>query len=396
VNPDLPLTLLGGLTPAAFMRRHWQRKPLLVRQAIPDFKPPISAAQVKRLARNDDVESRLVWRDSGHWQMENGPFSRLPAAREPGWSVLVQSVDQHSDDVAELMQRFRFVPDARLDDLMISVASDQGGIGPHFDSYDVFLLQGQGKRRWRIGRQKDLSLLPNLPLKVLAHFEPEADYVLEPGDMLYLPPHIAHDGVAMGGDCMTLSIGFRSPSDATLVRGLLEAAADQITARAGEPCGPYGEPPLPGPDLSGMYRDRDQPATATPAEIPAAMVQQALAALARIRFDETLSARFLGCWLTEPNRNATFDAPNQEPPDLAKDWPDSGCLRLDRRSRMLYRGKQLFINGETAPIAPNVVLRKLADARRLSCADPLCRSLNDAQRKLLTQWLDDGWMHFDR
>jgi len=395
VNPNSPLALLGGLTPAEFMRRYWQRKPLLIRQAIPGFKPPLSPAQVKRLARNDDVESRLVWRESEHWQMEHGPFARLPAAREPGWSVLVQSVDQHDDATAELMQRFRFVPDARLDDLMISVASDQGGIGPHFDSYDVFLLQGHGKRRWRIGRQKDLSLMPDLPLKILAHFEPEEDYVLEPGDMLYLPPHIAHDGVAIGGDCMTLSIGFRTPSLATLARGLLEAAADQITARAGEPCGPYGEPMLPGPDLSAMYRDRDQPATASPAEIPAAMMQQALTALARIRFDEALATRFLGCWLTEPNRNAVFKSPAQEPPDLAQTWPNAAVLRLDRRSRMLYRDKQLFINGEAVPCAPNAALRKLANERKLSCNDAVCRRLPAAQRHLLTQWLDDGWLHLE-
>lgn len=395
MNPDLPLPLLGGLTPADFMRRYWQRKPLLIRQAIPGFKPPLSAAEVKRLARQDEVESRLVWREAGQWNMENGPFARLPAAREPGWSVLVQSVDQHDDGVAELMQRFRFIPDARLDDLMISVASDQGGIGPHFDSYDVFLLQGHGKRRWRIGRQKDLSLVPGLPLKILAGFEPEEDYVLEPGDMLYLPPHIAHDGIAVGGDCMTLSIGFRSPSRATLARGLLEAAADQLMARAGDPCGPYGEPPLPGPDLSAMYRDPGQPATAAPAEIPGTLVQEALAAIARVKFDEALATRFLGCWLTEPNRAAVFDAPVAEPPDLAESWPGEGRLRLDRRSRMLYRGKQLFINGEAVDATPSAALRKLADERSLSCGDPLCRSLSDTHRGLLTQWLDDGWLHLE-
>jgi len=395
VNPDIPLTLLGGLTPADFMRRYWQRKPLLIRQAIANFKPPLSCAQVKRLARRDDVESRLIWRESGSWNMEHGPFARLPLVREPGWSVLVQSVDQHDDAVAALMQSFRFIPDARLDDVMISVASDQGGIGPHFDSYDVFLLQGHGKRRWRIGRQKNLALVPELPLRILAHFDPEEDYVLEPGDMLYLPPHIAHDGIAVGGDCMTLSIGFRSPSYATLARGLLEAAADQLMARSGAPCGPYGEPPLPGPDLSAMYRDPGQPATAAPAEIPAAMMQHTLAAFARLRFDDALATRFLGCWLSEPSRNAVFDAPAQEPPDLTQDWPNSGQLRLNRCSRMLYRDRQLFINGEATSIAPNIALRKLANERTLNCTDPLCRSLTQVQRSMLTQWLDDGWLHFD-
>ncbi|WP_415830141.1 cupin domain-containing protein, partial [Bordetella pseudohinzii] len=237
---DQPLALLGGLSPNDFMRRHWQRKPLLIRQAIPGFKPPETLAALKKLARRDDVESRLIWREQGQWQMENGPFARLPKASEPDWTLLVQSVDLHSDAAAELMQRFRFVPDARLDDLMISIASDGGGVGPHFDSYDVFLLQAAGKRRWRYGRQKDLSLQPDLPLKILSRFEPEHEAVLEPGDMLYLPPQAAHDGVALGDDCMTISIGFRAPTQAALARGLLEAAADPAMARIGLLGGPYG------------------------------------------------------------------------------------------------------------------------------------------------------------
>ncbi|WP_203564656.1 cupin domain-containing protein, partial [Bordetella pseudohinzii] len=297
---DQPLALLGGLSPNDFMRRHWQRKPLLIRQAIPGFKPPETLAALKKLARRDDVESRLIWREQGQWQMENGPFARLPKASEPDWTLLVQSVDLHSDAAAELMQRFRFVPDARLDDLMISIASDGGGVGPHFDSYDVFLLQAAGKRRWRYGRQKDLSLQPDLPLKILSRFEPEHEAVLEPGDMLYLPPQAAHDGVALGDDCMTISIGFRAPTQAALARGLLEAAADQAMARIGLLGGPYGEPALPGPRLDGLYRDPGQAATRHPAALPDALVQATLDTLSKLRFDDALAARFLGCWLTEP------------------------------------------------------------------------------------------------
>ncbi|MFQ6686591.1 cupin domain-containing protein, partial [Bordetella pertussis] len=230
MNPATALALLGGLAPADFMRRYWQRKPLLIRQAIPGFKPPASIAALRQLARRDDVEARLIWREQGQWNMENGPFARLPKAGEPDWTLLVQSVDLHHDAVSALLQQFRFIPDARLDDIMISVAGDGGGVGPHFDSYDVFLLQASGRRRWRYGRQKDLSLQPDLPLKILSRFEPEEEHVLEPGDMLYLPPQAAHDGVAEGGDCMTISIGFRAPSQAMLARGLLEAAADQVMA----------------------------------------------------------------------------------------------------------------------------------------------------------------------
>ncbi|OZI23196.1 cupin [Bordetella genomosp. 9] len=393
-RPDQPLDLLGGRTPAQFMKSYWQRKPLLIRQAIPGFKPPVGIAELKRMARNDDVASRLIWREDGQWQMEHGPFARLPKASEPDWTLLVQSVDQHHDAAAELMHRFRFIPDARLDDVMISIATDGGGVGPHFDSYDVFLLQAVGRREWRIGQQRDLSLQPDLPLKILRHFEPEATYVLEPGDMLYLPPQVAHDGIAQG-DCMTISIGFRAPDQATLARGMLEAAAEQVLARAGQASGPYGEPPLPGPRLQARYRDAGLQATRHPAELPEGLAAAALDAVRRVRFDEALAHRFLGCWLTEPGAAAVFDVPAQDGPDLASEWPASGVLRLDRRTRMLYRGRQVFINGETAPVPASPALRQLADARRLACGDPMARRLTEQERECLVQWLDDGWLLYE-
>ncbi|WP_251864758.1 cupin domain-containing protein [Achromobacter sp. Marseille-Q4962] len=394
MNLDHPLPLLGGLSPDDFMRRHWQRKPLLIRQAIPGFRPPLTLAAVKKLARRDDVESRLIWRENGEWRMEHGPFARLPRDNEGDWTLLVQGVDLHSDAAAELMQQFRFIPDARLDDVMISIASHGGGVGPHFDSYDVFLLQAAGEREWRYGRQKDLGLQPGLPLKILSRFEPEHTAVLAPGDMLYLPPQAAHDGVAVGDGCMTISIGFRAPSQADLARGLLEAAADQVMARVGLLGGPYGDPPLPGPRLSGLYRDPGQPAVDHPAQVPDGLIEATLATADKLRFDEALAARFLGCWLTEPGNAAVFDPPSDQPPDIEAQWPAQGRLQLDRRSRMLYRGKQLFINGETAGAAAEPALRKLADARALDCADPLCARLSDSARTQLADWLDAGWLHY--
>jgi len=393
MKTDLPLTLLGGLSPDTFMRRYWQRKPLLIRGAVPGMRPPESVAALKKLARRDDVESRLIWREGGVWNMENGPFARLPKVNEPEWTLLVQSLDLHSDAAAALIQQFRFVPDARLDDLMVSIASTGGGVGPHFDSYDVFLLQGQGRRRWRWGRQKDLSLEPGLPLKILSNFEPEEEAILEPGDMLYLPPQAAHDGVALDDDCMTISIGFRAPTQANLARGLLEAAADQAMARVGLLGGPYGEPALPGPRLDGIYRDPGQPATGQPAALPDALVEATLATLQKLRFDDALASRFLGCWLTEPSQLSVFDSP-EDPVDLEDSWPEAGRLVLDRRSRMLYRGRQLFINGETAMVPADAALRELADARELACADARCRKLSDDARACLADWLDSGWLHY--
>ena len=399
MHTDQPLALLGGLTPSQFMKTYWQRKPLLVRQAFKNFKPPVSMATLKKMSKRDDVESKLIWRDQDAWNMEVGPFSRLPKMSETHWTLLVQSVDIHDDAACALMNQFRFVPDARLDDLMISIATAGGGVGPHFDSYDVFLLQAQGRRHWKFGQQKDLSLVPDLPLKILQNFEPEQEFVLEPGDMLYLPPQAAHDGIALD-DCMTISIGFRAPDEAALACGMLEAAADQILSRAGVACGPYGEPALPGPALDKFYRDPGQPAVAHPAEIPERLTEAAIAAAGKIRFDHALATRFLGCWLTEPNQAAVFDSPLSheldEEQDSEKDTQAYTHWVLDRRTRMLYRGQQLFINGEAALVKAEAGLKRLADARELAGTDPAAKRLSKDALEALADWLDDGWIHLVR
>lgn len=389
IDIHAPTPLLGGHSPAEFMRTYWQKKPLLIRQAIPGFKSPVSPANLKKLARRDEVESRLIWQENGEWNMENGPFSRYPKVSEPQWSLLVQSVDLHDDATAQLMQQFRFIPDARLDDIMISLASMSGGVGPHFDSYDVFLLQGSGQRQWRISQQKDLSLIPDIPCKILQHFVPEQEFVLEPGDMLYLPPHVAHDGISLSDECITVSIGFRAPSLAVLARGLLEVAADQLSAKAGLGFGPYSTPPLPGPDLSGMFRDKGQPATTEPAALPETLVSSALAAVQKIEFNERMAARFLGCWLTEPNSLTVFPIA-EDMTDIEDVIADNGCIGLDRRSRMIYRGNDVFINGEALDIKANALLKKLADTRRLDAAD--LKKASETTLTLLQEWMDDGWV----
>lgn len=393
MNPNKPLALLGGLTPAEFMKTYWQRKPLLVRQAFPGFKSPISIPALKKLSKRDDVESRLIWREKKQWQMECGPFGKLPKASEPDWTLLVQSVDIHDDAACDLMNKFRFVPDVRLDDLMISFATAGGGVGPHFDSYDVFLLQAHGRRRWQFGQQKDLTLVSGLPLKILKNFVPEHEFVLEPGDMLYLPPQAAHDGVALD-DCMTISIGFRAPDEAALARGMLEAAADQILAGAGLASGPYGEPPLVGPKLDAIYRDPGQSASAHPAEIPDRMIEAAVKAASKIRFNEALAHRFLGCWLTEPNQDAVFDTFDMDA-EQESDSPYTHWV-LDRRTRMLYRGQQLFINGEVAPVRAEQALKILADERELRGDHPAASKLSEEAQEALADWLEDGWIHLTR
>lgn len=389
IDINAPLTLLGGRSPAEFMRTYWQKKPLLIRQAIPGFTSPVPPAGLKKLAKRDDAESRLIWQENDEWNMENGPFARFPKVAEPNWSLLVQSVDLHDDATAALMQQFRFIPDARLDDIMISLASRNGGVGPHFDSYDVFLLQGRGQRRWRISQQKDLSLVPDIPCKILQHFAPEDEFVLEPGDMLYLPPHIAHDGISESDECITVSIGFRAPSLAVLARGLLEVAADQLSARHGLGFGPYSTPELPGPDLTGMFQDKKLAATTEPAALPDELVSSALAAVQKITFNERMAARFLGCWLTEPNALAVFPIA-EDMVDLEDVIEGNGRLVLDRRSRMIYRGADLFINGEALVQKTNATLKKLADTRILTSAD--LKKASAPTLTLLQEWLDDGWL----
>ena len=366
-----PLALLGGISPAQFMRTYWHKKPLLVRQAIPGFKPLLSRSELLDLAGQDGVESRLVQQQGGgQWSPAHGPFSRrrLPALKQPGWTVLVQGVDLHVQAAHELLQPFRFIPDARLDDLMISFATDQGGVGPHFDNYDVFLLQAHGKRRWRIGRQKNLSLQPDVPLKILTHFEPEEEYVLEPGDMLYLPPMWAHDGIAEG-ECMTYSVGFRSPKQDELARELFLRLSD-----APDEC-----------PKDVVYKDPKQTAVAHPGEIPAALLDFARQALEKALAEPLALERALGETLSDPKPGVWF-----EPAD---DFGLIENVRLNQRTRMLYDAQHIFINGESYLAAGRdaELMRQLADTRQLSSAE--VQQLSDDALQLLSSWVDAGWAH---
>ncbi|WP_353139105.1 cupin domain-containing protein [Limnohabitans sp.] len=368
-----PLTLLGGISPAEFMTTYWQRKPLLVRQAIPEFKPLLSRPELFELAQKNEVESRLVMGTNGgqrDWQMQRGPFKRraIPKLTERDWTLLVQGVDLHDDRVADLMAQFRFIPDARLDDVMISYATQGGGVGPHFDSYDVFLLQAHGQRRWRIGRQKDLSLVPDMPLKILANFKPEFDWVLNPGDMLYLPPRYAHDGIAQD-ECMTYSVGFRVPQTGDLARELLVRLSEGAEDTAG----------------CDLYKDSMQPAVSNPAEMPQGLTEFAVSALQKSLKDPKSLQRALGEYLTEPKANVWFeigDAPNQ-----------LRSVRLDRRSKMMYDAHHIFLNGESwrAGGKDAALLRQLANQRALSSND-LAKASPEAMG-LLFEWCDDGWLH---
>lgn len=369
----LELPSLGKLTAAQFLHRHWQKKPLLVRGSLPECAGLVERGALFDLAARDDLESRVVSRHGGTWRVEHGPFtarrlSRLPRA---GWTLLVQGVDRVLAGVQALSQRFAFIPYARFDDVMVSYAPSGGGVGPHFDSYDVFLVQGEGSRRWRVSRQRDLSLVEGAPLRILRRFRPSHEWLLNPGDLLYLPPRCAHDGVA-AGPCITYSIGFRAPLAQELGQRFLEFLQDRIR-------------------LAGIYSDPGLKPTRHPARLPDDMLRKARRTLGRIRWDDAETVRFLGSYLSEPKDTVVFDRPvrpileGQFGARLAR-----GGVRLAPQTRMLFRGNNLFINGEThsasAPAAQ--LLSRLADRRSL----PPQRRVDRESIGLLYQWYRAGYV----
>ena len=368
-NLDAALPLLGGISPQTFMRRHWQRKPLLVRGGATAWAGQMPRPTLFELASRDDVESRLVAQTARGWQVSAGPHDRLPPVKRAGWTLLVQGVEAQLPAARALMDAFRFIPEARLDDVMVSWASDGGGVGPHFDAYDVFLVQIAGRRRWRIGRQSDLSLRDDTPLKILRDFEPEEEWVLEAGDWLYLPPRWAHDGIAEGADCITASVGFRAPS-------MLELA-DQLLPRLLDP---EDDEPV---GLMSRYRDAGQAATLDPARVPEALQQFAQDALLKAVGDPQRLARALGEWLSEPKAQQMF-APQAGDPEQG--------VALAPASRMLVDRWHVFFNGEAyrASGRDATLMNRLANERALGSAD-LSR-LSPAARGLVNDWLEWGWL----
>jgi 50S ribosomal protein L16 3-hydroxylase len=375
-----PLDLLGGLSPAAFMRDVWQRRPLLIRGALPaagtEGAPlaPVTPHALFALAARDDVESRLVVRDAaaGGWSLRHGPFARrrIPALATPGWTLLVQGVDLHLDAAHALLQRFRWIADARMDDLMVSYASRGGGVGPHVDSYDVFLLQVSGRRRWRVGRVARPAFVEGLPVRILAAFEPSDEWVLGPGDMLYVPPGWGHDGVAEDA-CMTCSIGYRAPGACALARELLQRLGEDQEAA--------------GPDI--LFRDPPRSATAAPGRLPAALADFARRAVARALRDPAALGRALGEAMTDPKPGVWFDG--------GATRGEAAGLRLDRRTRMMYDDRHVFVNGEAFRAAGRdaTLMRELADARTLPAAR--CARLSREGRAVVADWVQQGWAHDD-
>jgi len=374
------LRRLGPLRVADFLARYWQREAVCVRQAIAGFASPLSPGRLFAMGRDPDVESRLVSAFSGRWRVQHGPFaaSALPSLRRSRWTLLVQGVDLHDPSVAALAARFRFLPAARFDDVMISYATDGGGVGPHVDQYDVFLLQAQGRRRWRIATEFDPQLVDGTPLRVLANFRCQREWILEPGDLLYLPAGVAHEGVALG-ESMTISIGFRLPAWQEILDAWSERQA-RVAAR------------------SDRLADITRRPTNAPARLPAAMVDRVTRELrrgtpARIDVRRTLLEH-----LSDPKPTVTF-TPRRSAGGLQQFTAAARRrgITLDLRTRMLYAGADLAINGELQPYpaAAGRLLRTLANDRNLAAA-----ALGAADAKhtpalfsRLQDWYRYGWLH---
>jgi 50S ribosomal protein L16 3-hydroxylase len=366
-------SFLAGLSPAEFLRRHWQKNPLLARGALSEYADAITREELFELASREDMESRIVTSARNVYKVRHGPFTRGDLERLPrtGWTLLVQGVERAHRAAARLLQLFAFIGHARLDDVMVSYAAPGGGVGPHFDSYDVFLVQGSGERRWRVGAQRDLDLVQGAPLKLLSNFRPEHEWTLGAGDVLYLPPDWAHDGVALG-DCMTYSIGFRAPGAQELGSRFLDFLQDRL-------------------DLDGRYTDPGLEPAQHPGRIPREMLTRSARMLGALRWRDEDVAEFMGCYLTEPKANVVFERPRRKlaPARFATRAADSG-VRLALPSRMLFDDSRLFMNGEAAEARPRAarLLAKLADARELR--PPL--ALDDEARRLLYAWYSAGYI----
>lgn len=377
-------SLFGDLSAEEFLRNYWQKKPLVIRAALPDFASPISPEELAGLACEEDAHSRLILEKGGShpWELREGPFDEedFMALPERHWSLLVQEVDRWVPEVARILDHFRFIPNWRIDDVMASYAPDGGSVGAHVDNYDVFLLQGLGRREWQIsaGPIIDEDLVPGIDVSILAGFEPDESYVLEPGDILYLPPRIAHHGIAVG-DCITYSVGFRAPSHEDILGGFLTRVLEQI-----DPLERYADPDLRvqknpgliGPEALGRIRQ---------------IIRSAMP-------DEEID-RWFGFYVTEPKRGEEITFPD-EPWDV-----DSLCNALDdgavierlSPTRLAYIEHQrgaisLFMHGDEYVLEPEfAVAAPLLTGLTPLSADTIGEDLADPDfRLLLVQLINDG------
>lgn len=367
-----------------FLQHGWQKRPVLIRNPWRDWRNPLEPDELAGLACDADVESRLIIGDDPQRALEHGPFaeSRFGALAQGPWTLLVQAVDHHVPDVAALIAPFRFVPDWRIDDVMVSYASHGGGVGPHFDQYDVFLVQGLGQRRWRVGPVCDAHtrLLPHADLRLLADFVASEEWVLDPGDILYVPPGFAHDGVAVGDDCMTYSIGFRAPSCAELAEGWCAHQADAMAD-------------------AQRYTDPDLVRQAFPGEITASALDRLHALATAALADREGFARWFGAYNSQPKYDGDWrpDAPIGVG-ELRAGIAGAVPLARNPASRFAFirqpGGHLLFVDGQSFDCAGDLagLAEQLCDGGEVLLDPRLAQS--DAALALIAALIDQGSLAF--
>lgn len=384
IKPVMPMVSLGQISIAKFLRDYWQKRPLLVRQAFPTGSTfaPLTNREILTLATYDEAESRLITNSGNTWTLAPGPFhtKQINALKKSArltnqkWTVLIQDTQHFSHEAHQLLAKFSFLPYSRIDDLMVSYAAKGGGVGPHVDSYDVFLLQGSGRRRWQVSSQQDHTLVNGAPLKILKRFKAEQDWLLEEGDMLYLPPGFAHNGIAETDACVTWSIGFRAPSYQELIDMYLDHLRDTLT-------------------LEGRYTDAGRGRVAAPAYIEPALkwpLAKRLQSSLGPRMTVPAIAEFIGCYLTRPKSHVEFIAPERtmSRSTFCQRATQRG-LRLDLRSRMLFDEGGFYLNGQpirfSAPLmkTQRIYLQQLANSRQLPASKLQMRLL----QQLYPYWL---------
>lgn len=377
-----------GMTQQQFLNEYWQKKPLLIRQAFVDFESPISPEELAGLACEPEIESRLIEENGqdGPWQVTQGPLSQDDFAGLPAthWTMLVQDVDKHLPDLQTILDPFRFIPDWRRDDLMISYAPEHGTVGPHTDGYDVFLLQALGTRRWQIGDAPliDAPILDGLDVQILAEFSPDQTWDLQPGDMLYLPPHFAHHGVAMN-DCMTFSIGFRAPSQVDVLDAVVNTMLEQGLGKV-------------------RYNDSDLQLQGHSAEIDVHALARLKTMLHQAIDDaEPILATVLGKFVTETKSSlstiveeAYSDLPTIEA--LSQQFEQGDVLQRNLYCRFAWvaneAGGQLFLGGEAYPVDVKGVihLARLTEQNELTITDWQQLKQDQQIANLLCQCIAEG------
>ena len=365
---------LGGFAVRRFLREYWQKKPLVLRGIAPALAGALTRDDLIDLACRDDAESRLIVGRGRKWSVRHGPFRRRDFAKLPAreWTLLVNGVDTLVPAARDLLTGFGFIPYARQDDVMVSYAAPGGGVGPHFDSYDVFLLQGAGTRRWQFGNQRDLDLITGVPLKILSRFRAQQDLLMQSGDLLYLPPHYAHNGTAVG-ECLTWSIGMRAPGQREVAAQFLDYLQDRLQD---------------GP----VYRDPSLRQQRHPAEIGAPMRDVLRKMANAVRWSEADIDRCIGEMLSEPRQNVVFEPSRQMSDATFAATARKRGVQLDLKTRMLFDRARFYINGESfsAEKSDSRILRILADARALEAGIPLSRTA----LHFLQEWHAAGFLHF--